>query len=225
MGSPPCAGAHGRNCRRHQEGCEAAPGEERRLRMGTGSDVFTTGLERRLPAALSGRRMSMTASPPRHDRPASHSAEPRQCTPGGVFIYLAPRTRRAQDTGRRLSLRLGSRQGPSQHRSRPRQPPWRGFVYPFDPSLRQRNQRSSHQNMCGTILPGSGAAFRALTPESTCPAGKLAGVFADTLRTRILAGSNLCISAHKVAEILSKFGGRTRTRTLDPLIKSQLLLS
>jgi hypothetical protein len=32
---------------------------------------------------------------------------------------------------------------------------WRGFVSPFDPSLRQRNQmRNSHQNMCGTILPG-----------------------------------------------------------------------
>jgi hypothetical protein len=179
MGSPPCAGAHGRNCRWHR----MRSSERRRAALEGWGPALTrsqTALERRLPAALSGRRMSMTASPPRHDRPASHSAEPRQWHPaGGVFICLAPCTQRAQDTGRRLSLRHGSRQGPSQQRSRPRQPPSGGvLIPPFVPSLRQRNQRRSHQNMCGTILPGvwSGAGWprRCLLPESTRPAGKLA---------------------------------------------------
>ncbi len=37
------------------------------------------------------------------------------------------------------------------------------------------------------------------------------------------SGTNWLLEGRKSPQVIEKFGGRTRTRTLDPLIKSQLL--
>jgi hypothetical protein len=119
----------------------------------------------------------MTASPPRHDCSASHSAEPRQRTPlAGFFICLAPCTQRAQDTGRRLSpvavapvrARVNTGPGPV---SAPR---WRGF----------------HLS-CPLHSAGAGWARRRLQGrqlllQRPCPAGKLAGFFRGPIHKQVL---------------------------------------